>query len=88
MKKIIVNTKIITTSLFLKNLVEKNNKGKYKFIDKNYYVAIGVEDTFNFKRCHDFFLESICLFFGDKYEKPELPAIKKKAYVRPRRPSA
>ena len=32
MKKIIVNNKIITTSLFLKNLVELNNKGKYKSI--------------------------------------------------------
>ena len=83
MKKIIVNNKIITTSLFLKNLVELNNKGKYKFIDQNNYVTIGVEDTFNFKRCHDFFLESICLFFGDDYENPTLlKPIKKRGYTK------
>ena len=88
MKSLIVNNQLITTTLFLQNLVNLNHKGKYKFIDQSNYVVIGVEDTFNFKRCHDFFLESICLFFGDKYENPELPVIKKKAYVRPRRPSA
>lgn len=81
MKKIIVNNKIITTSLFLKNLVELNNKGKYKFIDQSNYVVIGVEDTFNFKRCHDFFLESICLFFGGNYENPTLlKPTKKRGY--------
>ena len=71
----------LNTSLFLKNLIELNNKGKYKFIDQSNYVVIGVEDTFNFKRCHDYFIESICLIFGGNYENPTLlKPIKKRGY--------
>jgi hypothetical protein len=81
MKFLIINNRTITTSLFLKNLVELNQQNKYKFIDQYNYIIFDVKDLFNFKRCHDYFLESICLFFGNTYENPTLPtAPKKRSY--------